>query len=386
MQTKRLILVLIIAIVAFGLFMGYALKKIQTVDRSYIYLDQPLTDELLLDVTKTLSRTKEETLVGDVAISAIKVVLINHLSETAVLWHGEVKAVVDYASLGDAERHCNYYSVYSEDEPTLIINCDLILGDPFERVVALAYQQRYADISRLNPESFTYFQGYDEDVRERYSRYQMITTLMDSLDGSNSLEAFGYYYREWVDVVGESHLAMTEYDYYDGLEAFIKLKLRQLDDPSYTAQDYIVTLQNDQGLISKSREYEAIGLLWWVLAEQKGLNVLELDDVRTDKYKLLLDGVAYTPIDDTEAYESFIITYESYNREIEGLINQIKSYTADLQARPRTLLSEIYKDTILVSDNHYLYLDYLAREDGKTMIKEEMVLVEMAPYSIKYYQ
>lgn len=386
MQTKRLVLILIIAIIAFGLFMGYALKKIQTIDRDYTYLDEPLTDEHLLDVTKTLNKHKEETLVGQAPISAIKVLLINHLSETAVLWHGEVIAVVDYTSLGDAERHCNYYWVYSDDEPTLILNCDLLLGDPFERAVALAYQQRYGDISRLNPEPFSYFQGSNEDPRERFYRHAMILSLMEAYDERDDLEVFGHYYRAWADTVGESHLAITEYDYYDGLKALIKMRVRQLENSSYTPKDYIATLQNDQGIISKSREYEAIGLLWWVLAEKKGLAILESDDVRTDKYKLLLDGVAYAPIDDTEAYENFKITYESYNKEVESLINKAQSYASEQQAITRELLSERYEDTLLVSDKLYLYLDYVAREDDQTLIKKEMLLVEISPYSIKYYQ
>ncbi len=297
----------------------------------------------------------------------------------------------------------NHYFAYVDNEPTLILNCDSILGDPFERTVVLAFSQRLNSLSKLNPSKLNYFQTINEDIEVRYIRYNMIESLLRAysetdpkkdLDSSaldENLAAFGAYYSSWKDLLGEKTLHVSEYDYFDGMKAYLTTKVRRLRDSEYDITKYIDGMTNGFGLYSKSREYEVMGLLWFLLAEDKGMDVFSNDDVRSDRYKLLLDGVPYTSVESlkdnqTISYDDYEAIYLEFQSELEDQVVAIRDQFKDSEPITLNLISESYSDTVVVDENTYMYLDYVARYDDNTLLTSNQQLVEMTPpYTIHYY-
>ncbi len=80
-------------------FMGYAFKKIQTVDVAVAYLEAPSDDELLKSVADELDMYQNDSLLSDAAsydlrIGSIRVLLVNHQNKTALLWHDGLDRVL----------------------------------------------------------------------------------------------------------------------------------------------------------------------------------------------------------------------------------------------------------------------------------------------------
>ncbi len=385
MSSKKLIMMIIVASVLLVLFMGYAFKKIQTVDIKLTYLDSPLKDQSLLEVRDTLNEYKDVTFVSDSTIGSINVLLVNHRSQTSVLWHEGHTQVVDYMKLDPSIINGNHYMAYNSNEPTLILNCDPILGDPFERAVVITYQHRLSSLTDLNPSEIDYFEHTDENVIHRYERFQMIESLKSAYLHSNDLETFGYYYIKWKEDVGEDYQLIIDYDYYDGLAAFLTYKVRQLVEPDYRVELFLDDMINPYEVYNKSTEYEVMGLLWFLIAEEKGLNLFQKDDVRTDHYKLLLDGTPYTSIEEGTSYNDYAEKYQAYQKGLKSLVDTAVLQSENDDLISLNLISESYGDTIKVADTKYIHLDYKGRYKDDSLLEKEVLMVEVTPYSIKYF-
>ena len=266
-----MLLILAIAIIAFGLFMGVALKKIQTVDMEITVTEQALLGDVLPEVINDLIMYKDSVLTGDTPISALELLLIDHINEEAALWREGEAASVDYGALDTGITYSNHYLVYIDNVPTLILNCDAILGDAFERGLVLSYQYRLGSLAKLNPGNIRYFQSSEENMNIRYQRYQMIESLKKAYESSSSLDAFAYHYQQWRDIMGEQYLQVTEYDYYDGMKGYLTYKVRQLRDPNYDLMAYMDAQKNAYGIYSKLKEYELLGTLWFLMAERQSI-------------------------------------------------------------------------------------------------------------------
>lgn len=365
--------------------MGYALKKIQTVETSVTYLLEELDDVLLLDVVASLDLYKDIALVGTIQISEFDLVLVNHLEGKAVGWHRGISQVIDYALMDESIIRGNHYLVYISGTPTLILNCDPLLGDAFERAIVLSYQYRLASMTKLNPSEITYFQSADEDSRIRYDRYQMIESLKKAYIDNTDLTTFNYHYRQWIEDQGEQYLQVVEYDYYDGLKAYIAYKVKVLHQPDYDLNAYIESQKNSYGFYSKSKEYELMGLLWFLMAERNEIEMFEEDDVRSDRYRILLDGTPYTPMIDSEEYQAFVIDYANYNIELTKLTEEQKNKTQGFHPIILDLWSETYEDTIQIDKDLYLYTDFRARNRNMSIIEAKEMLVRVSSYKIEYY-
>ena len=293
--------------------------------------------------------------------------------------------MVDYMKLDPSIINGNHYMAYSSNEPTLILNCDPILGDPFERAVVITYQHRLSHLTDLNPSKIDYFEQMNENINHRYERFQMIESLKSAYLESTDLEIFGYYYFKWKEDVGEDYQLIINYDHYDGLAAFLTYKVRQLVAPEYSAELFLDESINTYEVYNKSSEYEVMGLLWFLLAEEKGLNLFQEDDVRTDHYKLLLDGTPYTSVEEGSSYNDYAEKYKAYQKGLKYLVDAaiVQSESDDLVSL--NLISEIYGDTIKVADKEYLHLDYKGRYKDYSLLEKEVMMVEVTPYSIKYF-
>ncbi len=67
---------------------------------------------------------------------------MDHLDKQAVLWLNGEEEVISYEGLDVSIIYSNHYMAYISGKPIVVLNCDPLLGDAFERGIVLAYQYR----------------------------------------------------------------------------------------------------------------------------------------------------------------------------------------------------------------------------------------------------
>ncbi len=347
--------------------------------------DEPLTSENLSVVIDDLNRYQDFVLTGDVSINTFGFLLVDHLDKQAVLWLNGEEEVISYEGLDVSIIYSNHYMAYISGKPIVVLNCDPLLGDAFERGIVLAYQYRFGTVTTLNPSEIRYFQSPKENIPVRYLRFQMIETLKDVSLDSADMEAFAHYYWKWQEQMGENTHQVAEYDYYDGLLAYLTLKVRQMKDLEYDVESYIEGLQNDYGVYSKTSEYKVLGLLWFLVAENTGMPLYEDDDVKSDRYKLLIHSVPYSTVEVNDNYSEFQEAYGRYLADLEGLSEEMVMVQAKLEPISLELVSESYDETIQIGVDLYVYTNYRGRLADMSVIDAQTMLARVSPYNIEYF-
>lgn len=383
MSTKKMVLALIITAMLFMLFLGFALKKIQTVAIDIRYIDS--FDSVLLDgIASGLLDYGGISLDNEKTIEEMPVILLDHLSQAAYyVKSGEVRPI-NYALLDATVKTGNHYSVYVKDEPTVVMNCDPILGDGLERTIARLYINAHKDVAALSPGEVNYFQTIDENVEERFYRNKMVETLREAYMEVETLEPFNFYYKQWADLLGEPYMRVLEYDYYDGLDLYFTYKAKQLIKPDYTEEMLYRSYVQESGLILKEDEYRLLGFYWNMIAERQGLDLFTKDDMRADRYKLLLKGTPYHVLEYGEELNIFKVLYEEYNTSLVTWVSRVRQETIDVSFSSLELQSETYLHTLQVSDEDYLYFDYKARLASGEVISQEIMESKVLPYKLTY--
>lgn len=385
MSTKKIIVIIILLTGLLAWFMNYAFRKIQTVE---LEIEISTSDEIninLLEIIEELDVIKDVTFVGEVTISDMPILLVDHLNNQAVLWKDETYMAIDYKKLDKTIINSNSYMAYIFNKPTLVLNCDPILGDTVERAVILSHQHLLGNITSLNPSEVNYFLKIDDDITTNYYRYEMIESMKKAYFQGTSLEEFGYYYNKWAECLGGKHMVVADYDYYDGLEMYLTTQVRENRDSDFDLETFINNKTNYYGIYDKNNTYPITGLLWFLLAEREGIDVLTRDDVKSDRYKILLKGVPYVNMDDHNEFVQYEKKYVNYIEGIKEMITNCENYIKNIEPVSLSLISERYGETIQIDQNLYIYTNYLARLDNLELIQEDYVIAYVEPYRIRYY-
>lgn len=384
MSGKKIVIIIAVLLVIMVWFMNYSFRKIQTVELKVVVKENEKINAHIGEIIDELEHIKEIDFIGEVTVSDMPILIIDHVGKQAVLY-SHTKTVVDYMDLDRTIINSNSYIAYVNKSVTLIVNSDEILGDTVERIVVLVYEHLMLDTSVLKPSEIEYFQILEENVVERYDRNEMLELMKHSYFGNNDLEAFGFYYNEWVELTGEKHLTVANYDYHEGFKAYLLTKVKEVRDADFNLEHYINGKTNSYGIYDKEETYAMIGLMWFLLAEREGIDPLKKDDMRVDRYKRLLKGTPYKSINKTNSYNQYNSSYTKNQTDINHVVEAIKVSTKGLEPISLDIISEAYKRTIKIDNNHYIYTDYVARLSNLTLIEKDYILVRIEPYRIRYY-
>jgi hypothetical protein len=387
MGSRKMILIIIGLLVLFFLFLHAALNQIQTVDLDIRTApDDTVTDELT-GTAEAFLRYGGTPFIRDITIDdmGLQVLFVDHLAGQAVLARDGTHTPVDYQALDRSVIYCNQYYAYSAKQPTLIVNCDPILGDAAERAIIACYQYELCDLGALDPGNINYFETLDEDERERFYRYQMIESLKDVYFEGQGLDAFRFYYQQWCDHLGQAYHEILDYDYYDGLKAYIEVKVRGQMTPNYDPKEYIASMKNEYGVYDKAVEYRLMGLLWCLVAEGEGQDIFNRAGMGSDQYQKLLDDTPLGSINDDDDWHAFYRCYQLYMDDLVSMAEKCQNTAATIQPRELSLTAESYGQTIQVGESRYIYLDYIARDDQMEIIQKNCMLAKIQAYNILYY-
>ena len=387
MSSRKMILVIVGLLALFALFLHAAFRKIQTVNFDMrIAPDHTVTDGLT-DTAEEFLQYGGTPFIRDITIDdmGLQVLFVDHLTGQALLAHEGTHTPVDYQSLDRSVINCNQYYACNGKQPTLIINCDPILGDAAQRAVIACYQYEICDLGALDPENINYFETLDEDPRERFYRYQMIESLKDVYFGGQSLDVFRFYYQQWCDHLGQAYHEILDYDYYDGLKAYIEMKVRYRMTPDFDPKEYIASMKNEYGVYDKSVEYGLLGALWCLVAEGEGVDILNRADIGSDQYKRILEDIPLGAFDEGGDWQRFYRNYQTYRDDLTSMAEACQNAAGNINPRELSLTAELYDQTIQIGESQYIYLAYTARNDQMEIIRKDCMLARIKAYKILYY-
>lgn len=386
-DTKKMIIATIIVGILFVLFLGYAFNSIQKVDFAVEILDETVNEELQ-NVANTIIKKYNVEYVDNKSLEDINMdfLLVNHQSKTACIIKDKVTYAVNYESLDKSIVYCNSFLVTLDAKKTIIINYDEILGNTTAGAIANAYHYEFASSANLSPENVEHFQTINQDEIVSFYKYAMIESLKNAYFGDEKLDEFYYFYDQWTYYDGMNHYQeVINYDYYDGLKAFVYAKVMADIDESFNIEKHLNSYKNEFGIYSKDVENEIMGMLWCMLMEHQGKEILIDDDSTKDMYKILLEGTPQGYVDDEILKSDYSKAFAEYIEFIEHTINEYKKDVDTVSDVSPTITAETYSGTIKVEDNYYVYIDYIARDNDNELLEQDYVLAEIAPYTIKFF-
>lgn len=387
MSSKKIVLIIFVFLVLFVVFLNITLKKIQTVNLNIKVGKEINISDNLITIVDKYQQYKDISFIGNTTLKdiSIQVLFIEHQNKEAVLVTNEDYVPVDYEELDTKTIYCNDYFVYISNNPTLIINCDSILGDVVERAITLCYQQSFSCIDVLDPENIDYFETLEEDIEERFYRHQMINSLKNSYFEDANLDMFSFYYHKWTYHVGKGYLEVVDYDYYDGLKTYIELMVKKELYDNFNLEQYVKSLKNDYSIYDKSTEYRLMGLLLCLVMEKQENDIFVQDAIRNDRYKVLLDGTPVGSFDERKEKDDFFKRYQLYLSDLKKVVEDCEDNNKDIIPSELKLTCELYSKTIQLDDNRYIYFNYIARDESANTLRKDIIMVKMKPYKIQYY-
>jgi len=387
-STRKMIVATILVAVILALFLGFAFDSIQKVKTSVEITENEM---IYPGLSKTADAILEKYAVPYVDGIALKdigmdILLVDHQAEAACIIRDQTKYAVNYKKLDQTMVSCNQYRMIADRRETMVINCDQIMGDPVVRAITNAYQYTYASTEMLNPASIEYFPTVDQNETISFYRYGMIESAKQRYFTGAALNDFYYYYDQWAYAQGQAtYQEVIHYDYYDGFRAYVRAKVLADIDPDFDLQAFITGYQNAYGIYTKDREYAVMGMLWCFLTEKRGDHVI-VDPAETKNiYRKLLDGIPLGQADDEALKVQYHTSFTAYMDFIDETVERYKGDEQTKTARIPALTAETYRGTIKVDDEHFIYLEYCARENNNSLIVLDGVFVKVTPYAITLF-
>lgn len=387
-DTKKLVLIIIFTGILFILFLGFAFNSIQKVELDIDILKDQEIDSKINNMAQMIIDHNNVAFCDDISMQDIgtNILLVNHESGSACMISNQSVLAVDYEKLDKNMVNCNQFIVLVDDVKTVIINCDDRLGDTVARAITAVYHYEYAGIERLNPESVVHFQTTEQDDQIGFSRYAMIESAKSAYFDDEKLDSFYYYYDQWVDHIGvNQYKEVINYDYYDGLKAYMTLKVLAVTEKDFSIKEYLDSYKNQYGIYSQDDEFAVMGLMWFLVTEKQGSNVLLKDDQKSELYNRMLEGVPLGEVDDKKAHTEYAEKFILYQKDIQRVIEICQDDDASITPVTLIMVTETYDGTIKVDNNHYIYLNYIGIDSHHNLIKKEYLTIEIQPYSLKYY-
>jgi len=388
LDIKKLVLAIIFTSILFILFLGYAFNSIQKVELDIEIMKGQEIDSKLSNIAKIIIDNNDVAFCDDISMQGIgtNILLVNHESDSACIISNQSVFAVEYEKLDKNMINCNNFIVLVNDVKTVIINCDDLLGNTVARAITAVYHYEYGGMERLNPESVVHFQTTEQDEQVGFLRYAMIESAKSAYFNGEKLDSFYYYYDQWVDNVGlNQYKEVINYDYYDGLKAYITAKVLVVTEKDFSLEEYLNSYKNQYGIYSKDNEFAIMGLMWCLIADKQGNNVLLKDDQKSELYKMMLEGIPLGEVDDKKAHTEYAKKFILYQKDIQRAIELCKDDVATITPVTLIMVTETYDGTIKVDNNHYIYINYVGIDSDHNLIEKKYLTIEIQPYSLKYY-
>ena len=387
-STRKMMIAVILVAVLLALFLGFALRSIQQVNTSVEIQTDTAIDSSLAAVAETILSKWNVAYVDAVSLEDIgmDILLVDHLREAACIIKERLYYAVNYNTLDPTVVSCNQYLMLVDKRQTLVINCDEMLGDAAVRAITCAYGYTYASTEALNPDSVDYFPSAEQDETISFTRYQMIQSAISSYFEDAALDAMYYFYEQWADAEGAmTYQEVIRYDYYDGFYAYVTAKVRMDLDSGFDLREYIDSYQNEFDLYAKDRESAVAGLLWCLLAEKQGLDVIVDTADTKDIYRTLFGALPLGQVEEAALRDVYQEKFSAYRTWINDTIAQYQGDAESKDAVVLDLTAERYEETIKIDTQHYIYLRYTARTRDNELLILDGVLASVTPYRITLY-
>lgn len=242
LSSKKLILAIFILLGVFIFFLRNTFILLQTVTLDVETHEIEKIEESLKTGLEFLDEYKDHEVVEKFSLAKQQIVLVDNIKEKAILWNdvkdNQNKQLI-YEEIPDSIKYVNSFMIKLNNQPTVIINCDQILGDMNVRILVDTYSYLILKKSRLNAKEITYFPSLDENIKERFLRNQMIKVLLEAYENNDSLENFRFYFEKWQEEVGDKYKSIAEYDWHEGSKEYIKVKAKQLLEEDFNLSIYI---------------------------------------------------------------------------------------------------------------------------------------------------
>lgn len=386
LSTRKLILIIIGLTVLLVVFFNFALRQIATQSIKVTVDPYGIPSEHLQTQINQMEDLWHVAILDSVtpADNDIQILWVDHAQASAVLHTPDQRQVVEYDAIDPTILQCNQYSAHINGKTTVIINCDEILPDPVTRAVQMIYQQGILGHVDLNAEQAGYYPVIQLDETACYLRREMVDSLYTFLAYDTDLTAFKTYTTAWIDLVGEGKSqAIAQYDYYDGVKEYIQYQILRLRHGEILLMDYLMPYYNIYSIMDPTDEYRVMGLLWCLAREASGEPILLRSGMQRDPYRILLVDVPLAPLDEIDMDDAFLAAIEMMQSERTDFVRRVLAACDRIEPRPLTLQAEDYEHVIR-TERGYIYTNYTARLTDGTEIRSDAVLVEIAPYIIRY--
>lgn len=388
MSTKKLVISIIIILILFTIFIRFAFQSLQTVKFKQATFQLDAIPDTMIDVVDFLNQYKDYEFEKEFSLDKIQIILVDHQNEKAILWNDKKdkgNKSIRYEEIPDNIKYANSFFVVFNNYNTLVINCDSILDDTRERIVVDSYKYLYLQQNKLNPNEVSYFSSHKENLKERFLRNCMIDTLLEANTHEIFIEDFRQYFELWQTELGENYKNIAEYDWYEGNQEYIRVKVKSLVNQDFDLETYVESQINDYNFYNKEDEYRLIGLLMILYAEKMDYPLYHPSQMQNDIYRNLLINTPYIVTSfDEEKYKIFEIEYSNYLLEMESVSSDIDSSSFKANIFHDDIISETYEHTYKIENNLYIYLNYQGRLKNNDEISTPYIYVKVSPYQIAY--
>ena len=382
MSSKKIIFIIMILLVLFSFFIRGAFISLQKESfkiNTYEYNNENTLINNALDIIDKDSKNEFEFINNSV------ILLIDNVNKDAVIYSkGEINSL-KYNEIPNNIIKTNSFYLEINNENTIIINIDPLLGDLEERIISESYKYLFLSQNKLNPFEIDYFTSKNEDVLLRYYRNMIIDELINE---NMDIKRVKYFFNEWENYNSDDYNNVAHYDYYEGSKEFYKIKVKRKNIKDFNLNNYIENKRNKYGFFEKEDEYRIIGMLLLDYADRNNINLIRDSQTENNMYKNLLYK---TPLINCEAnisYNEFEINYNKYLENLPRIINENFnefSNTDDVKFTFNDLTAEKYDYTFKINNNYFIYFNYKARTNDNLIIEKDYVIAYITPNKIEYY-
>lgn len=390
MKHKVMMIAVILLAALLMVFLQKAFNNIQKADIDFTDATGPAS-ERLESIADDVIDSYDVMFVDETSLRDLNlgILLLDHAEASALLIKDGTKKNIDYGSIPTSVSYCNTYIVEANQMETMIINTDVLLGDPFVRTIAYGYHYRFAKMNTLNPESIDYFITTQQNKETRFLRYMMIESAKAALLDDTNMDVLSYYYDEWGTRISDDvRNNVSNYDFYDGFLSYVSWKAMLYQDPDIALSQYLDGFINEDHIYDQDTEFRVMGLLYCLLAEREGIALIDTGKRPVNRYSALLRN---SVIGDGDALESdkrvqFEVNLSSHISQVESMIQMNQATLDSGKKKDIVITAESYEHAIAVEDNAYIYMNYQARLEDGSIFEVPYQVVRITPIKVYYLE
>jgi hypothetical protein len=385
MSSKKIIVGIIFTMILFVFFMRYTLISLQKETVDLVTYEYEAVSDRLEEGIQILGKDK---FLERFQIDGNPILLIDHIEKDAIIWSKESIRSIKYADIPQNMKKANSFFLEINDENTVLINTDEILGDLEERMIGESYKYLRLKQDKLDPYEVDYFPSINENVELRYFRNMIIDELIIANKENTGLERAKCFFDKWEEYDADDFNYVAHYDIYEGYQEYIKLEVKEKNNNDFDIYSYLESKRNEFGFFNKEDEYKIIGLLLIQYSFNNDIDLIRENQADNNIYKNLLYKTPSITYEEYESYEEFKVKHEKWMQSLPEIIysgfDEFEN-THDVEFSHENIVTEKYDYTFKINSNYYLYINYCARFNDNSVIEKDHIIVRVSPNLIEYY-